>query len=300
MSASNSSYASNLIAAAQIYSTYSTSITFGLGLIGNLLNILVFTNLKIFRLNRCAFYLIVASFVDIVQNCQTFTFNIWSVSVNGIEPSTVSLIGCKLRTMLPQWCRLMLASIVCFASIDQFLCTNPVVYLRQLSTLTLARYEICFSTILCLLHTVPYGIFLQIQPPLGCKIANTNLINYSSYFFYPIFNGLFPILMSSFFSILAYRNVRRIIRRQIPIDRRRLDQQLTAMIFIRVIFFVLLQLPFAIYRIYSLNWLIARADTLAYAIQQWAAAISFSLINLSHAVSLSISHTITIILNHCR
>ena len=54
------------------------------------------------------------------------------------------------------------------------------------------------------------------------------------------FNGLLPIFVSSLFSLLAYRNVRRIVRRQIPMDRRRLDQQLTAMIFMRVIFFILL------------------------------------------------------------
>ena len=297
---SNSSYASNLIAAAQLFTTYTACITFTFGLIGSLLNILVFTNLKIFRRNQCAFYLIAESFVDIGELSQNFIFEIWRVSINGIEPSTVSLIGCKLRNMLPQWCRLMLASIVCFVSIDQYLCTNPRPYLQQLSTLRLARYQIFFATILCLLHIVPYGIFLQIQPSLGCIITNIGLINYSSYFFYPVFNGLLPILLSSFFSILAYRNVRRIVRRQIPIDRRRLDQQLTAMIFIRVIFYVLLQLPFTVYRIYSLNWLIAPADTVRYAIQQWASAISFSLNSFSHAVSVSISHAKTIILNHCR
>ena len=46
---------------------------------------------------------------------------------------------------------------------------------------------------------------------------------------------------------------RRIIRRQISVDRRRLDQQLTAMIFVRIISHTILTLPYIIYRIYSLN-----------------------------------------------
>ncbi len=99
---------------------------------------------------------------------------------------------------------------------------------------------------------------------------------------------------------MAYRNVRRIIQRQIPIYRRRLDQQLTAMIFVRVIFFVVLQLPFTIYRIYSITLTFFRDDIIEYAAVPWAQAISFSLVQLSHAVSVSILHTKTIILNHCR
>ena len=285
---SASPYVFNYMVAAQVFFTYTTYITFGLGLIGNLLNILVFTNLKIFRLNQCAFYLIAESLVDIGYLSQIFINEVWKSSINGIEPSTVSLAWCKLDTMLPQWFRLMLASIVCFVSIDQFLCTNPIVYLRQLSSLKSARYEIFIATILFLLHTIPFGVFLQIHPSFGCIIMNDSLTKYYSYFYYPVLNGLFPICISTFFSILAYRNVRRIIQRQIPIYRRRLDQQLTAMIFVRVIFFVVLQLPFTIYRIYSITQTFVRDDIIAYAADPWAQAVSFSLVNFSHAVSVSI------------
>ncbi|CAF1463579.1 unnamed protein product [Rotaria sordida] len=89
---SNSSYALNLVVAAQVFAIYSTYITFGVGLIGNLLNIAVFTKMKIFRGNRCIFYLIVESIVDIGQLCQTFVNEIWKFSINGIEPVTVSLV----------------------------------------------------------------------------------------------------------------------------------------------------------------------------------------------------------------
>jgi hypothetical protein len=229
----------------------------------------------------------VESFVDIAQLTQNTVDELWQLSINGVEPVTVSLAWCKLRTMLPQWFRLMLASIVCFAAIDQFLSTNPVAYLRQLSSLKLAQRQICFATCLCLLHTIPAVVFLKISPLSGCIITNTGLIIYYSFLFYPVLNGFLPILISSMFSILAYQNVRRIVRRQIPIERRRLDQQLTAMIFVRVIFFVLLQLPFAVYRIYSINVNIVQGNTIDYAIYQWFRAISNTLVYFSHAVSLS-------------
>jgi hypothetical protein len=284
---SNSTYVSNLIVASEIFTIYSTYINFGFGLIGSLLNILVFTNLKIFRHNRCAFYLIVESIVDIGQLTQNFVNQIWALSLNGVQPANVSLVWCKLKNLLPQWCRLMLASIVCFAAIDQFLSTNPVAHLRQLGSLKLARCQIFFAILLWLLHSIPYGIFLHILPLVGCGINNTRLSDYYSFFYYPVLNGLLPILVSSIFSVLAYRNVRCIISRQIPIERRRLDQQLTAMIFVRVISFVLLQLPFTIYRIRALNVTIIPGNTIAYATNQWFQAVSTSLVYLSHAVILS-------------
>jgi hypothetical protein len=281
---SNSSYISDLIVDSQIFSTYSGYINFGLCIIGNLLNICVFTNLKTFRLNRCAFYLIVESVVDIGQLSQLFVNQIWGSSINGNDPMTVSLVWCKFRTVVGQWFRLMLASIVCFAAIDQYLSTNPVPYLRQWSSLKLAHRQIYFASLLCLLHTIPFAVFSQIYPPIGCIFTNIGLTNYYSFFYYPVLNGLLPIFISSLFSLLAYRNVRRIVRRQIPIDRRRLDQQLTAMIFVRVIFFVLLQLPYTIHRIIVINVASLQANTTVYVTNLWVRAISTTLIYLSQAV----------------
>jgi hypothetical protein len=281
---SNSSYISDLIVASQIFATYTTYINFGFGFLGNLLNILIFTNLKIFHLNRCAFYLIVESVVDIGQLIQMFIYQVWESSINGIDPTSVSLIWCKARASFPQWCRLMLASIVCFAAIDQYISANPVPYRRQWGSLKLAHREIYFAGYLCLLHTIPFAIFSKIYPILGCIVTNTNLTNYYSYFFYPVLNGLLPIFISSLFSLLAYRNVRRIVRRQIPIDRRRLDQQLTAMIFVRVISFVLLQLPFTIHRIIIINVTAIPANTTIYAINLWVRTISITLVYVCHTV----------------
>ncbi len=70
---------------------------------------------------------------------------------------------------------------------------------------------------------------------------------YYTYFHFPILIGLLPTL-----SILAYRNVRRILQRQTSHIQRRLDQQLTAMVLALSILLILVTPPFAIYRIYVL------------------------------------------------
>ncbi|CAF3676024.1 unnamed protein product [Rotaria socialis] len=65
--------------------------------------------------------------------------------------------------------------------------------------------------------------------------------------------GMIPIVISALFSLLAYRNVRHIIRRQTPVFRRRLDRQLTAMILLRVSLFVFKNLSDISFRIYQVN-----------------------------------------------
>ena len=65
--------------------------------------------------------------------------------------------------------------------------------------------------------------------------------------------GLLPFFVSSLLSLLAYRNVRRIVRRQIPLIRRRLDQQMTAIALARVVSMILLVAPFLIFSLVNLN-----------------------------------------------
>jgi hypothetical protein len=248
---SSSSIILQLLVVAQKISLYGAYTAFVAGLIGNTLNILVFTHLRIFRGNRCAFYLIVEGIVSIILLCQAMIPEIFLV-VYRTDPGILSLFWCKIRTSLIQSCRLLIASIVCFQAFDQYLSTHHRFDLRQWSTIGLARYLITLAFCLWLLQTMPSIVFYQIVPRSGCIITSQALVRYYAYFYYPILHGLLPILTSSLFSVLAYRNVRRIVRRQIPVERRRLDRQLTAMIFVRVILFVTLLLPYTVYQnIYS-------------------------------------------------
>jgi hypothetical protein len=93
--------------------------------------------------------------------------------------------------------------------------------------------------------------------------------------------------MASFFAFLAYRNVRRIVRRQIPIFRRRLDQQMTAMVLMRVILLVCLVSPYIIYRIFIINFPISQSDPMKYAIGRLVQAIFYTVLNLNNTVKVS-------------
>jgi hypothetical protein len=273
-----------LLTVAQDYSLYSIEIIFVVGLFGNLINIFVFISLKLFRSNQCAFYLIVESIVNIGELLIIFLGR-YLTFIYGSDPAKTSLVWCKLRTLLGQIFRLLSTSMICFAAFDQFLSTNPRLYLRQLSTLSLARRLTILSSCIWILHSIPNGIYLRIDASRTCDIFNVDLIRYYSFFYYPILHGLLPICVSSLFSLLAYRNVRRLIRRQVTVVRRRFDRQLTAMIFIRVIFFIILVLPYSIHQIYLLNVTINQSENLfRYAVNELIELVIISWLNLNYAV----------------
>jgi hypothetical protein len=292
------SNALEILSISEDFSLYFTISIFVIGTIGNLLNLCVLTNLKIFRLNQCAFYLIVESIVNTCQLIILFIINLLPITL-GFEPGNVYIVWCKLKNMLPQILRLISTSMVCFAAFDQFLSTHYRPSIRHKSTLQLAHRLTLVAICLWTLHSIPYGIFYQISSSNICTLNNTELIHYYSFFYYPVLHGFFPILASSLFSLFAYRNVRHLVRLQVNIVRRRLDRQLTAMIFVWVIFFILFLLPYTIYRIYSLNITVNEANLYSYAINQLVYSIMAAISNLNYIVKFLLVFYVKLNENFC-
>ncbi|CAF1394349.1 unnamed protein product [Adineta steineri] len=278
----SSSMAIDILRFTQQYSLYSTSFIFTVGTIGNLLNILVFTTLKLFRHNQCVLYVVTESITNIFQ-LTTFALIYILIALYQTDPAGSSLFWCKFRGMMISLCTLISFSTICFSASHQYLSTSPLLYLRQLSTMKTVRFLICASVIISILHTIPFGIFTVIQASV-CGIFNQSMSNYVSYFYYPVLSGLLPVLIASMFSFLAYNNVRRIVRRQVPIVRRRLDQQLTAMILIRIIVFIVLTLPYDIQRMYTYIAKVDQSNLLYFAINYLIGAVLITLFNLNYAV----------------
>ncbi|CAF0908274.1 unnamed protein product [Adineta steineri] len=152
-------------------------------------------------------------------------------------------------------------------------------------TLKLGRYAsfifICFAIV----HSIALGSSYDVQPTLGCALSNYVAVEYSTFFFYPVLGGFLPIVIASSFSALAYHNVRRIVRRQLPIVRRKLDKQITAMVLMRVIAFICLVLPYNAYRIYAINFPTSRSVPMAYAVGRLIQAIFSSISNINFLIN---------------
>ncbi|CAF1398303.1 unnamed protein product [Adineta steineri] len=281
---SSSSLSDGILNFAIQYSFYSGFIIFGFGVIGNALNLLVFTQLKLFRTNRCAFYITIESISNLVYFCFTISVTILT-SIYGDAAIGGSNAWCKIKYIVGQICGLTTFYMISFSAVDQFFSTNYRLNLRQMCTLKLGRYFAFIFICFAIIHSITLGSFYDIQPTVGCVISNYVAVQYSTFFFYPILAGLLPIVIASVFSMLAYHNVRHIVRRQLPIVRRKLDKQITAMVLMRVIVFVCLLLPYITYRIYVINFPTSRSVPLAYAISRLIQAILLSINNINFIIN---------------
>ncbi|CAF1034596.1 unnamed protein product [Adineta steineri] len=281
---STSSISDGILQFATQYSLYTGYITFSFGIIGNVLNLLVFTQLKQFRTNRCVFYITIESISNLVYQFLSITLTILT-SIYGDDATGRSSMWCKLRYILLQICALTTYSMVCFSAVDQFFSTNHRFNVRQMCTLKLGRYFAFIFICFAIIHSIALGSSYNIQPTLGCVLSNYVAVQYSTYFFFPILIGLLPIVVASSFSILAYHNVRHIVRRQLPIVRRKLDKQITAMVLMRVIAFVCLTLSFNAYRIYTINFPTSQSMPMAYAISRLTQAIFISINIINYMIS---------------
>ncbi|CAF0915056.1 unnamed protein product [Rotaria sordida] len=273
----------NILLIGEKYTLYTNYFIFFIGIIGNFLNILVFTDLKIFQKNQCILYFITESISNICQLIIFFLIYLL-ISIYTIDPANLILFWCKFRGMMITICTLISFSAICCSAFDQYLSTSPQFNLRKLSTIKLTEILIFTAMSISLLHSIPFCIFLEIQDSF-CRIFNSIMSRYLSYFYYPILSGILPIFIASLFSILAYRNVRRIVQLQMPLVRRRLNQQLTAMVLARIIVFVFLTLPYAIQRMYIYLPNVEKTNHSRHTVDNLVERIISSFFNLNYAGS---------------
>jgi hypothetical protein len=240
-------------------------------MISNILIITVFTSVRIFRGNKCAYYLVIESITDIGILLALLPSNIAGSFLNA-NPATLSLVWCKIELMWSYGCGLHSLSTICFLAFDQFLSTNYRQSWRQIRTLKLA-------------HRLAFFLIFGEIGLLGCSIYNPIAKMYFTFFYYPILGGTLPIIVSGGFSLLAYHNVRRIVRRQIPLVRRRLDRQMTAIALARVLCIIILGVPFLVLTMFQLTRVYGAQDYMGLAVLKLSTEIICSLLYLNYAVS---------------
>ncbi|CAF3819005.1 unnamed protein product [Rotaria sp. Silwood1] len=212
------------------------SIYFGIpmliaGVIGGILNIIVFLSLQTFRKSSCAFYLTIMS----IFNTGLLVAGLFSrIMISGftIDWGQSSLFYCKFRLFLLNTFTLMSLICICLATIDQYFATCTYPRWQQWCNFKLAYRLIISFVLIAILHNIQYYLFYNhIQSPItgkiSCIITNDIFEKYVSYWFNLVFIGFLPIIITVFFGSLAYYNVRQLTYRTLPLVRRELDKQLT-------------------------------------------------------------------------
>ncbi|CAF1338977.1 unnamed protein product [Adineta steineri] len=221
---------------------------FALGVVGGIFNIIVFLSLQTFRQSSCAIFLTVMSFVNVGQLVTGLLSRIMISGFN-VDWTETSSFYCKFRNYCLQFCALTSYTCVCLAVIDQYMATSFYTRWQQYFNTKKAFIACGIACIIWLIHGIPSLISFNLSFNIrtrrnSCILTNPNFQPYYSYGYILILAGILPIIIDIAFGSLAYRNVRQIPYRTVPLVRRELDKQLTSMVLIQVVYKTLVVLPY--------------------------------------------------------
>ena len=238
---------STLYFASQQFSIYFGLTIFIAGIVGGLLNVIIFTTLRSFRQTICAFFLTVLSIVNVGQ---LLTTPLVFILAEGFHIDLrQNAWFCKFHMFLAQWSIFVSLSSLCLATIDQYLSMSRY---QQWSTRRCARCSIIIATIFGFLHSIFVLIYFSAVNG-SCTIINSTYAKYVSRFQFPFLYGCLPVIILITFSVFTFINARTLASRRVNIVRLGRDRQLTAMVLAHSVYQVLTALPYICFCIYSLN-----------------------------------------------
>jgi hypothetical protein len=215
------------------------------GLVGNGMNIFIFSSVRTYRTNPSTFYFLIGSIINLIYIIVNLTIRIVSAGF-GINLVTTSLIWCQMRAFIVGSLSPISFTCSCLATIDQFLTTSQNVNLRLCSNIKSARRIVIIIIIIWCLHGIPVFLFYNIPPiTYGCASTNSAYGAYVAVFVSVIICAI-PVFVIIVFGYLGYRNIR-LTRRLIE---QRADRQMAKMTLIQAILVAISISPSGIYGIY--------------------------------------------------
>jgi hypothetical protein len=217
------------------------------GLIGNGINVLVFSSVRTYRTTPCTFYFLIASIYNILQILIILPSRI-ATSGYGIDLTRTSVSWCKMRQFIGAVLTLTSLTCSCLATIDQFFVTSQRANVRRLSNIKLAPPIVFIVSIVWILHAIPMLVFYDISP-ITKSCVNTN---HAYTIYYPVYLiGLLciiPSLVLIVFGYLTYRNIHqtRVLAQQ------QADRQLIKMVFVETALVLISYAPYGINGTYNL------------------------------------------------
>ena len=216
-------------------------------IIGNGINILVFSKVRIYRTNPCTFYFLIGSIDNMFYVLLNLPMRILSDSYR-IDTYRGSDPWCKIRQFLLVVPALISVTFSSLAIIDQFLVTSGSAYIRSRSQIKWAhRISIIVIVFWCLYDIHGLVLYRILPTTKTCGSDNAGLAIYSPIYLLGIICGI-PVGIMTLFGLLTYRNIRRTVR---PAELR-FDRQLIRMTFIHVVLVAVSLIPYGGMKAYSL------------------------------------------------
>ncbi|CAF1305617.1 unnamed protein product [Rotaria sp. Silwood1] len=219
-----------------------------IGIVGNLMNIIVFLSLGNYKTNASSFYMLAKSFFDL--NVLIIGL-IGHIIIQGFRSYAVtSGSWCRFRIPLLYINSLCSYTCLCLQSIDSFLCSSQNTILRQQSTVRRAHYLVIGFLFVWICNEAPYYFMQQVNfiPNWRCQTTNTIYAQYRSYFTILGLSNIIPILIISLFGYLSYRNMHRLHINQRTFSI--FNRQTIKMALFTISIVLMFQAPYTIAQIY--------------------------------------------------
>ena len=217
------------------------------GLIGNSMNILMFrTKLKA---NPCSFYLLTGE----IANSLVLLINLVPIIINELYGSNGSgsvLLLCKLWTYMPTVFTTMSISMLCYASVDRYCSTSRNVHRRRWSSYKVAWISILIAVIVSFLLPIP-DLFYVVIHERHCGYISEDYDKYFTYFMAPVLLTILPLSILLIFGCLTRQNLRKCHRAKQQTEAQRLNNQLTRMLFIQILWFFISTLTLSGVKLYG-------------------------------------------------
>ncbi|UJR11547.1 hypothetical protein I4U23_015727 [Adineta vaga] len=265
------------------------------GVLSNLLCVLIFLSMKRLKNNPASIYLLVASLGNLVLFNTSFLSRLILPNFN-FDPSSTSIVWCKLRQYLGHASSLTSLFCTAWAMIDQYLLTSVNVRFRQSSTVKMACHLVWLTLLSSVLHSIPLIIYNQLGVSrttnmTSCSLSgNSGYQSYIAYFVTPFLLGIIPTFIMIVFAILAYANINYLHQEQM---RTQIQQQLTRMVTAQAIFVLIGMIAYTAQTIYSLLSASTTKTSLYRAQENFALTITGILSYIGYAFNFYIYMTVS-------
>ncbi|CAF1204864.1 unnamed protein product [Adineta steineri] len=182
---------------------YGMTVIFTCGVIGSILNIILFSRRKLRQISCCTYFL-AASFNSLIS--LLFGLIPTFYLLNNVYPGSYSLIFCKVQGYITHTSLQMMRVYLVLACFDRYALSSSNANIRKFSRVIVARRSIPIVIISCYLIAIHLIIYLDIVNN-ACGLFNSSALIYDIIYTIATISFIMPLLMF-IFSILTFYNLK--------------------------------------------------------------------------------------------
>ena len=222
-----------------------------IGMFGSLMVILLFSR-KPLSESPCSIYLMINGILSFFflpvyyfPVIMALSFRLNLLALNGSI--------CRFQTSYATFTVTSVLGINFLILLDRYAISSRSVRIRSWSSKKMRRYFILVVlTLSCLLIGIPTAIFFENVPSrtnglVTCTSKSRWFLFFVAFFYFPILEGVLPIVLAICFWFITRRQVRTLNNQEFI---RRFDKQMSRMCFIQIVLHAMSSVPFAAYNLY--------------------------------------------------